>query len=98
MSRTTDITDQGTAAATAPWPDDKPYKQSRSRMSPARYREGLRRYHAGEPLVDLAIEYGTSVSSFYRNARLMGLRKRDVGAPTRRKGPAPVTVQALDDG
>jgi phage terminase large subunit-like protein len=98
MSRRTNITKAEVAEAKAPQPDDKPYKQSRSGMSAARYREALLRYIAGEPIADLAVEYGVSVSSLYRHARIMGLRKRDVGAPTRRKGPAPVTVQPLDGG
>ncbi|WP_343771700.1 terminase large subunit domain-containing protein [Brevundimonas basaltis] len=67
-------------------------------MSPDRYRAGLSRYLAGEPLAVVAADYKASVSSFYRHARIMGLRKRDVGAPTRRKGPAPVVVQALEGG
>lgn len=98
MSKQTNRTGQGTVAAAAPWPDDKPYKQSPSGMSPARYRAGLLRYHAGEPLADVAADCGASVSSFYRHARIMGLRKRDVGAPTRRKGPSPVVIERLDDG
>ena len=95
MNRTTQTTG---APETAPWPDDKPYKQSPSGMSPARYRAALMRYLAGELLVDIAAEFGCSVSSLYRHARIMRLRKRDVGAPTRRKGPVPVTTQALDGG
>ena len=78
--------------------DDVPFKQSRSGMSPARYREALLRYLAGEVIADLAVEYGVSVSSLYRHAKIMGLRKRDVGAPPRRKGPAPVVLLPLADG
>ena len=81
-----------------PWPDDKPYKQSPSGMSPARYRELVARYAAGEPIRDLAAEYRVSVSTIYRHARILGQRKRDVGAPTLRKGPAPVTVRVLEGG
>ena len=92
-------TDQAVALRTAaPWPADKPYKQSPSGMSPDTYRELLARYVAGEPILDLAAEYRVSVSSIYRHARINGMRKRDVGAPARRKGPAPLTVQALDGG
>ena len=91
MSRT----DQGgEAQVKPPWPDDRPYRQSPVDMTPELYREALKRYGAGEPIGALAAEYRVSPSSLYRHARINHMRKRDIGAPTLPKGPAPVVVDA----
>lgn len=65
-------------------------------MTPARWREVVDRYVAGEPILALKAEYGVSVSSIYRHAKLQARRKRDVGAPTLPKGPPPVTIALLE--
>ncbi len=77
-------------------PEGGPGGRRGGHMPAAEYCAGLLRYLAGEPLAQVAAETGRSVSSYYRQARNMGLRKRDLGIPTRRKGPVPVTVQTLE--
>ncbi|HYC98843.1 terminase large subunit domain-containing protein [Brevundimonas sp.] len=67
-------------------------------MSPARWRALLDRYVAGEPIKALAAEYRVSPSAIYRQAKAAGKRKRDVGAPTLRKGPPPLIVEVREDG
>src|SRR5690606_41006371 len=66
-------------------PEGGPGGRRGGHMPAAEYCAGLLRYLAGEPLAQVAAETGRSVSSYYRQARNMGLRKRDLGIPTRRK-------------
>ncbi len=99
MSKHTHRMDKGAGSrAKAPWPDDKPYQQSPSGMTPRRWRELLKRYVAGEPIRALAAEYRVSVSTIYKQAKKAGMRKRDVGVPTLRKGPPPLIVEVMEDG
>jgi hypothetical protein len=98
MSKDAPRTDRTARAAKTPWPDDKPYQQSPSGMTPRRWRELLQRYVAGEPIRALAAEYRVSVSTIYKQASKAGMRKRDVGVPTLPKGPPPLIVEVTEDG
>ncbi|RZI99454.1 MAG: hypothetical protein EON90_11605, partial [Brevundimonas sp.] len=59
------------------WPDDHVFPQSRSRMTPRRWRELLARYVAGEPVEVLSGEYGVSEGAISVRAQDMEMRKID---------------------
>ncbi|MDP3802732.1 MAG: hypothetical protein Q8Q71_11150 [Brevundimonas sp.] len=59
------------------WPDDHVFIQSRSGMTPRRWRQLLARYVAGEALWVLSGEYGVSEGAISHNARAWGMRKAD---------------------
>lgn len=88
------LTDNQEAAS----PGDRPFKQSPVGMTLNLWREVVGRYAAGEPIKALAAEYRVSVSSIHRWAKILNKRKRDVGAPTLRKGPPPLIVEVLENG
>jgi hypothetical protein len=59
------------------WPDDHVFTQSRSAMTPRRWRQLLARYVAGEPLWVLSGEYGVSEGAISHNALAWRMRKAD---------------------
>ena len=76
--------------------EDRPYPQSRSGMSTARWRSLLRRWLAGEPTKALAAEFRVSVGALHYNARRLKMRKGDHRDAVRLpKGPARVVLAPL---
>ncbi|MDO9587824.1 MAG: terminase family protein, partial [Brevundimonas sp.] len=89
MGKTTHLTGAGSAGGDG----GAPLRQSPVNMSWDDWHELLDRYLDGEPIRDLAAEYGVSPSSIHRNARKFGKRKKDrKRAVWLAKGPAPVVV------
>lgn len=71
------------------WPDDRVFPQSRSAMTPRRWRQLLARYVAGEPIWVLAGEYGVSEGAICHNAQAGRMRKADwPGAVYQAPGPS----------
>ncbi|MDZ4322151.1 MAG: terminase family protein, partial [Phenylobacterium sp.] len=71
------------------WPADHVFPQSRSGMTPARWRELLARRNAGETSAVLEAEYGVTTGAIGCAAQRYGLRKMDTpGAVYQPRGPA----------
>jgi hypothetical protein len=71
------------------WPPDHVFPQSRSGMTPARWRELLARRNAGETSAVLEAEYGVTTGAIAHAAKRYGLRKMDTpGAVYQPRGPA----------
>ena len=71
------------------WPADHVFPQSRSGMTPARWRELLARRNAGETSAVLEAEYGVTTGAIAWAAKRYGLRKMDTpGAVYQPRGPA----------
>ncbi|WP_299173594.1 terminase family protein [uncultured Brevundimonas sp.] len=71
------------------WPPDHVFVQSRSGMTPARWRELLARRNAGETRAVLEAEYGVTTGAIGCAAKRYGLRKMDTpGAVYQPRGPA----------
>src|SRR3990167_2645858 len=71
------------------WPADHVFPQSRSGMTPARWRELLARRNAGETSAVLEAEYGVTTGAIAGAAKRYGLRKMDTpGAVYQPRGPA----------
>ncbi|PZN94205.1 MAG: hypothetical protein DCF29_25760, partial [Alphaproteobacteria bacterium] len=71
------------------WPADHVFPQSRSGMTPARWRELLARRNAGETSAVLEAEYGVTTGAIACAAQRYGLRKMDTpGAVYQPRGPA----------
>jgi hypothetical protein len=86
------------------WPDDHVFVQSRSAMTPRRWRRLLTRYVAGEPIWVLAGEYGVSEGAISHNAQAWGMRKADwpgavclpCGPSVHGRGPRPEMAFTFD--
>ena len=71
------------------WPADHVFPQSRSGMTPARWRELLARRNAGETSAVLEAEFGVTTGAIANAAQRYGLRKMDTpGAVYQPRGPA----------
>lgn len=86
------------------WPEDHVFAQSRSAMTPRRWRQLLARYVGGEAIWVLAGEYGVSEGAISHNAQAGGMRKADwpgavmlpCGPSLHGRGPRPELAFTFD--